>query len=215
MRRFISCALVAAAALSCSKTNNDLSRYHEDGHAKPAVALASVIDTTSFDAPWSLSEELTSMIADKVAQGGLIYISAKDDLNYTEQPFGNDLSWMKREFPQEQFVAFIELVEHENVALSKGSKKRVAEIPFETSTSLKMAVRLRVVDLRPSTPSIVLQEVIRDSYYIPRTLEPTNYAVATWGTDEYAHSPMGLAHAGLVGEIASRISEYIQLAKSR
>ena len=214
MRRFAYLALATVAVLSCSKTNNDISRFHEDGRTKPVVALASVIDTTSFDAPWSLSEELTSMIVDKISQGGAIYVTAKDDLGYTDQPFGSDLSWVKREFSEDQFVAFIELVEHETVAVSKG-KKRIAEIPFETSTNLKMAVRLRVIDLRGQTPQIVLQEMIRDSYYIPRTLEPTNYAVATWGTDEYARSPMGLAHAGLVGEISSRISEYIQLAKSR
>jgi hypothetical protein len=121
---------------------------------------------------------------------------------FTDNPFGGDLSWMKREFQNEEFVAFLELVEHEFV-------------PVKTSNNLNMAVRLRVVDLRPAQPKIVLQETIRDSYFVPNTLIPNDYSVEVWGTDAYKKSPMGIAHSMLVQEIASRISDYVLLAKSR
>jgi hypothetical protein len=213
MRFFIAIAL-SLALTACSHKGNDLTRFHEDGRAKPIVTVASVIDATSFDLPWSLSEELTTTFVSRLSQGGSICVVRKDDITYTENPFSPDLSWIKREFPNNEFVVFLELAEHENVPVAKGNIK-VAEVPFETSIDLKMGVRMRVVDLRGSAPQIVLQEMIRDSYFIPKTLVPTDYSVAVWGTDEYSKSPMGIAHTQLIEEIANRVGEYIHLAKSR
>jgi Tfp pilus assembly protein PilP len=214
MRRLIPLLLILAAG-SCSKNNTDLTRFHEDGRAKPAVTIASVMDATSFDASWSLSEELTSLIVQKVAQNSSVYVTSRDEFGCTENPFGKELSWIKREFNDDQFVVFLELVEHENCPVAKGKKKPLEGIPFETSMNMKSAVKMRLVDLRGSTPKIVLQEMIRDSYYIPKNTVPTDYRVATWGTNEYAGSPMSHAHSQLAQEIALRINEYVHLAKSR
>ena len=57
--------------------------------------------------------------------------------------------------------------------------------------------------------------MIKESYFIPKTLIPTDYNTAVWGTDEFRNSPMGIAHAQLAQEIAARVSDYILLAKSR
>lgn len=209
--RYVSAVLIGLAAVSCSRNSNDeMSRFHEDGRAKPSVAIASMLDTTSFDASWSLSEEFTAGIMNTIAGSGEIFVHAQEESPFTENPFSNDLSWMKREFHSEEFVAFIELVEHEFAPVKS---KTLA--PYEASNNLNMAVRIRVVDLRAPTPKIVLQELVKDSYFVPKTLIPTDYSSIVWGTEEYQKSPMGVAHAGLVQEIANRISDYILLAKSR
>ena len=78
-----------------------------------------------------------------------------------------------------------------------------------------MAVRIRVLDLRGAHPKVVLQELVKSSYYVPKTLLPINYNEVVWGSEEYATTPMGIAHAEIVGEIVSRLSDYILLAKSR
>jgi hypothetical protein len=205
--------LLVLATASCSRSNKDeMTRYHEDGRAKPVVAVASMIDTTSFDANWSLSDELTTMVMDRIGQTGQIFVKASEEMPFTENPFSSNLDWMKREFHSQEFVVFLELVEHECVAAVK-SKKNLP--PQEVSTNLNMAVRVRVVDLRGMTPKIVLQEMVRDTYFIPKSLFPTDYTQVVWGTDEYRKSPMGIAHAGLVQEISSRVLDYILLAKSR
>ena len=208
-------ALLSMLALSaCSKNGSDISRFHEDGRAKPIVAIAPVIDATSFDVPWSLSDELTSLFMGRISEGKSLYVIKKDDIAYTENPFGPDLVWMKREFPNNEFVVFLELIEHENVPVVKNNKKSV-EIPFETSVDLKLGIRMRVVDLRSQTPQIVLQEMIQDSYFIPKSDVPVNYSTVVWGSEEYGKSPMGIAHVQIVEEISRRVSEYIHLAKSR
>lgn len=209
--RYTLAILVGLAAVSCNRGNNDeMSRFHEDGRAKPTVAIASLLDTTTFDVSWSLSEELTEGIMNLIAGTGQVYVHSKEESPFTENPFGSDLTWMKREFHAEEFVAFLELVEHEFTPVKSKNYS-----PQEASTNLNMAVRLRVVDLRPAVPKIVLQEMIRDSYFIPKTLIPNDYSVDVWGTEGFRKSPMGVAHAQLIQDIASRIADYILLAKSR
>ena len=203
--------LIALAAVSCSRNSNDeMSRFHEDGRAKPSVAVAPMLDTTSFDASWNLSEELTQGVMDRVAVTGEIFVHSQQESPFTENPFGADLAWMKREFQGEEFVAFLELVEHEFAPVkTKGMTLQ------EVSSNLNMSIRLRVVDLRTSSPKIVLQEMIRDSYFVPKTLIPTDYSVDSFGTEGFKKSPMGVAHAQLIQQVAHRISDYILLAKSR
>jgi hypothetical protein len=196
----------------CCQNDCEMTRYHEDGRAKPVALITPMIDTSSFDAAWSISEELTQSIAGQVGATGTIFVHANDDVSFTENPFSQNIGWVKREFPDQEFVVFLELVEHEAV-LADPAKKDLP--PQEQSTYLNMAVRMRIVDVRSATPKIVLQEMIKDNYFIPKALLPTNYNVATWGTDEYLDTGMKAAHDKMVGEISHRISDYILLAKSR
>ncbi len=204
--------MISLFAASCNRCCDDTTRFHDDGRAKPVVAITSMIDTTSFDAPWSLSEEFTSIIFNQIAAGGEIYVQSHEEFPPSENPFNADLSWMKKEFASQEFAVFLELVEHDTVPATKGKKNFN---PYEVSTNLEMAVRIRVIDLRSSQPKIVLQEIVRDSYFIPKTILATDYSTAGWGTAEYRKTPMGIAHSQLAQEIANRISDYILLAKSR
>jgi hypothetical protein len=215
MRSRFSFLLFSFFAISCSHNSDETSRFHEDGRAKPVIAIASAIDTTSFECPWSLSEEITTMVTGQIAQSGKLFVHANAEFPFVENPFGMDLSWVKREFQKEEFVIFLELVEHENKPVFKGKREPAYYSPQEVSTNLNMSVRLRVLDIRGSQPKIVLQELIRDSYYIPKTLIPTDYNSVVWGSDEYRTSPMGVAHAQFVQEIASRVMDYVLLAKSQ
>jgi hypothetical protein len=189
-----------------------ISRYHEDGRAKPIVAVAPLIDTTSFDAPWSLSEELTAMIVQRVGESGEVFVRSAENSAFAENPFGSDLNWIKREFEGKEFVVFLELVQHEAAPVSQ-EKRNLP--PQEVSTNLNMSVRMRVIDLRGPSPQIVLQEMVKESYFVPKTLMPTDYSQVVWGTDDYRQSPMSIAHAQLVQELSDRISDYVLLAKSR
>lgn len=213
--RKLSTLSLALFAVACSNSNQEMSLFHEDGRAKPAVAIASMIDTTTFDCAWSLSEEITSMVVDKIADTGKIYVQSSVDSPFAENPFGNDLAWMKREFQNQEFVVFLELVEHSMTPVIRGKKSQNTQTTQEMASNLNMSVRVRVMDLRGNTPKIVLQEMVRDSYYIPKTLIPTNYNEIVWGSAEYQVTPMGIAHRQLTQEIVSRVSDYVLLAKSR
>lgn len=200
-------------AASCTHNSDELTltRYYEDGRAKPIVAIPTMIDTTSFDASWNIAEELTESIVQSIGTEGNIYLHAQESFSIADNPFGKDLAWMKREFENQEFAVFLELVEHEMLPAKKTKSLDLRE----TASNLSMGVRIRIIDLRGPKEKIVLQELIRDTYYIPKSLIPTDYQVVCWGTEDYAQSPMGIAHSRIVQEIASRISDYVLLAKSR
>ena len=210
--RYPSILVLSLLTLSCGYNSDTMTRFYEDGRAKPMIAVAPMIDTTAFDASWSLSEELTSMLVQKIGQDGKIYVVAKEDDSFTENPFSQNLDWVKREFHDQDFVVFLELVEHEMVPANKLKKDLP---PQEVSTNLNMAVRVRALDLRGPTPQVVLQEMVRDTYFIPKTLLPTDYSRVVWGSPEYRRSPMAVAHMQLIQQISARVSDYILLAKSR
>lgn len=209
--RYLSLFILSIFLVGCSHHTDYMTRYHEDGRAKPVAAIATMIDTASFELPWSISEELTTMISSQIRQAGKIFVVTKEDEQFSENPFGADLSWVKREFNDQEFAVFLELVEHEVVPAAR-TKNELAQ---EISSNLNMAVRLRVVDNRGANPKIVLQEIVKDSYFIPKSLAPDDYHTTSWGTPAFAKTPMGIAHAQLTRELTNRISDYILLAKSR
>ncbi len=209
--RYFPLFVLSLFLIGCSHNADYMTRYHEDGRAKPVAAIASMIDTATFELPWSISEELTSMISSQIRQGGKIFVVSKEDDTFSENPFGSDLSWIKREFADQEFAVFLELVEHEIVPASKSKN----DLPQEISSHLNMAVRLRVVDNRGANPKIVLQEIVKDTYFIPKTIAGDDYSLITWGNPAFTKTPMGIAHMQLTRELTNRISDYILLAKSR
>lgn len=210
--RFIPYLFCTLFLASCSQVANpELSLYHEDGRAKPSVIVTQLLDTSSFDIPWSLSEELTTLITQNLSQNRALYVSQKEDAPFAENPFGNDLHWIKQEFKSHEFAVFLELVDHSYRPVLKPTTSSMRD----AATNLDMAIRVRVVDLRSPTPKIILQELIKESYYIPKTLMPIDYNSITWGSPEYYRSPMGIAHRELARILTERLNDYILLAKSR
>ncbi len=202
-------SLLLAGCMHMADT--ELTRYHEDGRAKPSVIITQLLDTSSFDVPWSLSEELTSLITYNLSQNRALYVSEKGEMPFSENPFGHDLQWVQQELRPYEFAVFLELVDHSYNPVMKESTQSLRD----ASMNLAMAVRLRVIDLRGTTPKIILQEMIKESYFIPKTLLPVDYDVITWGTSEYRKSPLAIAHTELARMVAGRLNDYILLAKSR
>jgi hypothetical protein len=209
--RYLSIFLFALSASGCYNLNSPSlsTRYHEDGRAKPIAAIPAIIDTTSFDASWSVSEELTSAVVQMISKSGKIFVQSQDDFAIAADPFMEDLAWVKREFQNQEFAVFLELAEHEFTPSSKQT------LEPGIANNLHMGIRVRVVDLRGVEPKIVLQEMVRTTYYIPKTLLPFNYHMFVWGTADYEKSPIGIAHRQIAERVVERVSDYILLAKSR
>ncbi len=191
--------------ISCSN-NTTVSKFYDDGRSKPVIAISSVIDSTTYELPWSLSEEFTHLIKNNLSTHKNIFLSLSDDvdasLTNTDNPFDPDISWMQDKFDTNEFVVFLELIKHNDVAKPN-------------AINLDMSMRLRIIDVRSKKPKIILQECINDNYYISKGSIQTDYQTTTWGSNEYVNSRMNLAHAQLAKEISKRIYDYIALSKSR
>ena len=221
MKRLLLAISVAFLIFSCSKNGQEevFTRYHEDGRAKPVVAIASVIDSTSYDIPWSLSDELTALLRNQLSHKRSLFIPPKEDvdhyISYSNNPFDPNISWMNKGFGSYEFIVFIELLDHKNISEQNLENEYYSPHYQNISTNLIEKTRVRVVDVRGKEPRIILQETLDDSYFISKNQLRTNYNIAIWGTDSYQSTPLSLAHHQLTKKIIERIEDYIMLAKSR
>lgn len=206
-----SLALIAGGCNDNRQNGNQAYLYSEE--SKPVVSIVPMIDNTESEYTWSLSNELSSSIYNRIADRNKIAINKLSQvraklkqMNGGHNPFSPDISWTKGVFKGDQFAVFMELVEHEEVP--RRDRKNPQE-DQNCSADLHMSVRVRVVDLRGDEPKIVLQELVRHSQYVPRPFTQHNFFQIAWGEDGYGISPLGLAHASLTKEISKRIEAYI------
>lgn len=216
---FVLTALLTFVIVSCTNQQpSGFSQYYEDGRAKPSVAIVPVIDSTSYDLPWSISEELTILLLNHCARKNTLFISNQtntEEIVLPENPFLGDLSWTKKEYPNNEFVVFLELLEHANQPVGKEVKNSAIHATTAKSSHLITTLRIRIVDIRNEKPKVVLQEVLRDSYYVSKTVFPVNYNLTSWGSNQYNETPLASAHEKVVKDLAQRINDYILLAKSK
>lgn len=218
MLRYLPILALALLFSSCNSNKScSNSCFYDDGSKKPIVVLAPMLDSTSYDVPWSLSEEFSLAIkADLKKKGSFYFMPEMDTHNLRENPFGSSLSWVKKNYKPSEFVVFIELVEHEDVSVAKETADPSSiSASRKNAANLNMSVRLRIIDIRKDEPMIVLQEMIKNSYYMANTIDVVDYTVHTWGSENYQNTPMEIAHRELIDMIQERISEYVQLAKTR
>lgn len=209
-------ALLYLVVLACTTTGCNLVPQHENKQQmqailKPIVAIMPVIDSTE-DSTWSLSDEFTYCIAHQLAQRNHLFLLDLDKtrtiptLSYAQNPFGQDIQWLKRTFSDHEFVVFLELIEHNEVA-RQNSKKTVDS--KKCSAELLMTMRIRIFDLREEEPKIVLQELVHESHFIPRPFTRSNFQQERWNHETFAISPMGLAHSQFIKHVCNRLEEYI------
>jgi hypothetical protein len=184
--------------------------------AAPVVAVVPLIDHTVHNYEWNLSDEISSALYAQMAQQDHLRLlpSSRVRAKVTpllaqHNPFDVDMGWMKKAFQEEEFVAFLELVEHEEVLADALKPQCNAEL---SSSELRVSVRLRLVDMRGKEPVVILQELIHDAHYIMPQFNRVNFYQVPWKDPQFDSSPIGVAHQKLTREIARRIDDYIRLA---
>jgi len=219
------CARLIPACLlllaGCARVSNEETaiKFHSDGRAKPVVAIVPIFDRSGAEVPWNLSEELTDTIQKRLARRSKIYLveeervrSATNSLDAHHHPFGQDLSWAKKAFGENEYVVFMELVTHQ---LTPHEKESPSDEVAETSYTLDLTMRVRVIDVRGQAPQIVLQELVSQSHYIPKLLTHIDYTKNGWGKLSYNVTPYGLSHIQFTREISKRLEDYILISKSQ
>lgn len=222
MFRFSLITIMATCVLTgCQQDNrsNDETAFQGEVNLKPVVAVIPVIDNTKNNLDWDLSEEFTSGIYYQLAQKDDLFLappskvrSSIRNLRESNDPFGSDVSWIKNAFKENEFVVFMELIQHEEIY--RQDRKNPKE-NSRCSADLNMSMRVRIFDVRGDQPKIVLQELIRNTHFIARPFTQENFFQSSWGNASFTVSPMGFAHEQFIKEISSRLDEYILFASSK
>jgi hypothetical protein len=179
---------------------------------RPIVAVVPVMDKSRHELPWNVSKELTVEIRQRLSQHGRLYLMSEDQVyamsrraSERPDPFGLETDWIKKGFPQNEFVAFFELIDHKEIPLNE--PELLAE---ESPAELNVSIRVRVFDLRGQEPKIVLQEIVQQSHHIPKQFTQ-NQSIVLWGDEMFDISPLGIAHEKICQELAGRVEDYILL----
>lgn len=207
----ISYSAIALMLLCCSCTKQNQNQdplYSADGKPKPHISLVPMIDHSESSLSWNVSEEITTGLESRVAEKGFLLIDdARKVLQTTgrltpeHNPFAENIMWMKSMF-NTQYVAFMELLDHQEIPIHSGNDS-------DSPANLKIALRLRVVDLRGEAPRVILQEILHANHYVPKQFTKAMFGHVYWGHEVYSISPTGVAHSQLIREIASRLEDYV------
>lgn len=203
-------------------------KVHDDGRKKAVTCITPIYDLNNILLPWSLSEDLTNSLKTRLVKRGNIYLTnlsieeidmeenSFDQLktNYLEENltlnFNNQN--LKERYPDSEFVVFMELTKHDIHA--KLEQKTFLD-KITPSYALDMAIRLRIVDLRSNTPTLILHEIVEQTHLLPKQFSKIDTENPMWGKKTYGISPLGFAHFALIKEVASRIENYLILAKTQ
>lgn len=218
---FALCAIMSIALIGCGPQNTgELStRLQEDEQPSPIVAVIPVFDRSGANMGWSLSEEFTDHLRDRLHRQNTFCLTSSSairsmisQLNETHQPFSQDIDWIKTSFKDQEFVVFSELVEHN---IHDKPQTGAFMDKFSHSCELSATIRIRIFDIRGSEPIIVLQELIHQTHLVPRLSTMPTLDRNCWKNLSFHVSPIGLAHTQLVKEVEGRITEYISLAQEQ
>jgi hypothetical protein len=219
--RAIATALWALGAgigmTGCEHRYNEFTAYHDDGRAKPVVAMLAIRDRSGDQVGWDLSRELGSEIRNKLLEMGHLYVVREESSAATQAHyFGPDLNWAKAYAPSE-FVVAMELVEHKRELVDGSQPVRTALDASESSLAgyrINQRVRVRVIDLRGPEPRLAYQEMISQRHMAPSNEARTDYMTVSYGSWKFDHSALATAHRKLVDNVAKRLDHYIVLEKA-
>jgi len=215
MQMILLSALLVVLAGCAHKKSSDAAVQEQAVFGKPTVALVPLIDHSGSGLSWSLSDEFTSAIHQKLAAHEKLHLAAPSairaitkKLSDAQDPFGAKTGWIKKTFAASEYAVFMELVDH-------SEKPLYATAAGEPPAEFTMSVRLRVFDLRGPEPKVVLQELVSDTQRVPKQFTSANFYQVPWGHEIYDISPLGMAHAQLFKEIAERVEDYILLSNRK
>jgi hypothetical protein len=204
------CALLLSG---CRGDNSSTALIEKPVTSRPIISVVPVMDRSRHELSWNVSKELTHTIRERLAQHNSLYLLSEDQVyaltrksGQAHDPFGLETAWVKKAYPQNEFVAFFELVEHREIPLTEADL-----IPEECPAQLNVSMRVRVFDLRAEAPKVVLHEIVQQSHHVPKQFTQTQPNQAPWGDEMFDISPLGIAHEKLCQEIAGRVEDYILL----
>jgi len=198
--------------VSCQTYQGQQTSFHDDGRAKPKLALVEFISSCQTNLPWDVSQELHQSLFSQLRKTNQIYLMQSDKFSLPDQitsktvnPF-HDHSWLIYDRPIADYIALLELVEHIFIPRSEGYEYQ------KLSGDLHIKVRVKILDVRSDKPRVVLQEIIHQSTYVPAPLSRMEYKNITPEKSRYSLTPAGIAHNKMIKKTSQRIRDYVLLS---
>ncbi len=218
LKKSLLCGLYLLSLASCEhRIDQSQELMHDDGRAKPKVAILNIVDHSNSSLPWDLSQELTDEITDKLKNQGSMFIVGQDELTWVKEPDFEkvnpfkDADFIKTCKPNAEFVVCIEMINH--LLLPSKGRQNMSH-PNAQTHDLNIKARVKVFDIRKEVPKLILSEIVEESQTVPWQLSTIDYRKNHFKTTQYKITPIGLCHKRLINAIANHLQDYVLLAKS-
>lgn len=209
MLQVIMSILLSIIAVGCGTPRYvDYFPYHDDGTAKPKLAVMPIKDSTQNPLAWDITEEISEGLFYELMGSGEVYMvspkemgpgwAQKESIDF----FSNDELCFK-EFHNTDFIVFMEIVDR---------KVTACDPCVPSNLTLFISIRIKIVDTRCCEPKIVLYEVFRTGYTgIQSNAEYENSIC--WNHPSYLKTYCGRAHQRIICSLTKRIEEVIWSVK--
>ncbi len=199
----------------CQQKQAEFIKYRDDGQMKPRVAFLPVIDRSSQQLPWNVSTELTEGMRLQMMHGGNVYLTETGlvrnafETRSPEEWLTEDLSAYNIFSGDHDFVVVLELTEHGKEPYQRQEVRPVYPAKGEIDSVLKMAVRIKIIDIRQEYPVVVLNQYLHSNHLIPKRRKPVDYQANGWKAERFRDTPVGAAHARLERDVVAQLERYI------
>lgn len=215
MKKF-SLLLAAACVLftGCHPSYRDTALYQSSGRPKSIVAVLPVINHTEDNSlSWDLSQEFTDEIRNRLYSSPRIYLHREGGSLEIAENFNqpNPAQITQSKLGGAEFVVVADLIkQNQTPTFSKATEVSKAR---EIGSTLEVALRLRVLDIREEKPKIVLQEVLTQEEFVTGAYSNSLYSKSPWGSTSFQNTPLGMAHNRLIRHAVARIEGYIEATR--
>lgn len=217
LKNVMICALLALVTVGCGGPRYvDYFPYHDDGVAKPKVALMPIRDSSDHALSWNISEEIAEGIYYELMNSGEFYAVSPKEIGPVWQKsgeidfFSSDTSYV-REFRNTDFIVAMEVIER-SVVPCDPCTQRQTPAANPRNLVINVAIRVKILDVRYCEPKIVLYEVFRTNYAgTPDRCGPDG--TICWKEEGYSRSFCGRGHQRVIHQLAQRLEEVIWSAK--
>lgn len=173
MRNLLIILMLSLTTTACGPRYVDYFPCHDDGTSKPAVALLPIRDCTPSVSSDMAANEIFQVIQTDAMNHGELYFLSPEELreeagSATKIDFYVDETQLGNTFGSADFIVIMELIEQEYSRM--GERKpplATTTICFPAEILLSIKVRLKVIDVRPRCPRVVLQEIFSQGFFMP------------------------------------------------
>ena len=172
MRNFLIILMLSFATTACGPRYVDYFPCHDDGTCKPAVALLPITDCTpSHSSEVAANEIFQEIQSDAMHHGELYFLSPeelRDGGSAGKIDFYTDETQLGNSFCSADFIVIMELIDQEYSRMGQCKPPvNTTTVSFPAEILLTLKVRLKVIDVRPRCPRVVLQEIFTRGYFMP------------------------------------------------
>ena len=209
--------LFFTSLVGCAHYSNEPYSNLEVNKKKPVVAIVPILDKANHELPWNVGNEIlhgvTSQFKERRTLSVLpekVVLQAFPEVS-TIDYFTKELAFFEafRNLDVD-YVVLAELFEHERVPYIRGKIQPIFKANGKVDNVIKMKLRIKVVNLKESSPKVVHFEIVESNHMIQRHEDYLDYSKINWKNEHYLTTGVGISHDRLIKEVRQRI-EYAAL----